>query len=634
VKAALLVLIPSVAFAQAKPGPILDDLASMHWFDEVAITPDGQRVAWTEKVYDKGRDTGRTAVYVMAVDGKKPAAKLGEGSQLAWSHDGTRLAWINKQVVVATIGGGLRTLTAVTGTIASPQWAPDDSKLAVLFTDHGGGGGPLEAEPVQTGLIGGDVHNARLSLVDVKSGAVKPLSPAELHIYEAAWAPDGKRFAMTAAPGPGDNNWWTAQLYTMAIDTGAMTAIHKPALQIAQPTWSPDGQTIAFIGGLMSDEGFTGGDVYTIAATGGKAMNRTPNRTSSPNTLVWVSETEMMIVEWAGGSSQIGTLDLGTGKHEQLWRGDEGVHTGVWGNFSAARDGKTVAVIRGDFAHPPEIWTGKVGAWTQLTHLNGAHKPAWGEAKSLTWKSDGHDVQGWLVYPRDFDAHKRYAMIVAPHGGPAGVESPNWPAPEWNPVLLSALGYFVFLPNARGSFGQGEAFVRANVKDFGGGDLRDVMTGVDTVLKQAPIDPNRLGVTGWSYGGYMTMWAITQTNRFKAAVAGAGISNWQSYYGENSIDQWMIPYFGASVYDDPAVYAKSSPMTFIKKVKTPTLIVVGERDGECPAPQSYELWHALRALGVATDLVVYPGEGHVFRDPKNKRDVIERTAAWFDKYLR
>jgi dipeptidyl aminopeptidase/acylaminoacyl peptidase len=225
-------------------------------------------------------------------------------------------------------------------------------------------------------------------------------------------------------------------------------------------------------------------------------------------------------------------------------------------------------------------------------------------------------------------------MIVAPHGGPAQSAMPRWPQPRFEPTIFSALGYFVFLPNVRGSYGQGEAFTRANVKDFGGGDLRDVLAGVDTVLKTAPIDPGRLGIMGWSYGGYMAMWTVTQTNRFKAAVAGAGIANWQSYYGQNAIDQWMIPYFGASVYDDPAVYAKSAPITFVKHVKTPTLIVVGERDGECPPPQSYELWHALKTIGVPTELVIYPGEGHLFRDAAHKREVIERAAAWFEKYLR
>jgi dipeptidyl aminopeptidase/acylaminoacyl peptidase len=154
------------------------------------------------------------------------------------------------------------------------------------------------------------------------------------------------------------------------------------------------------------------------------------------------------------------------------------------------------------------------------------------------------------------------------------------------------------------------------------------------VLKIAPVDPNRLGVAGWSYGGYMTMWTVTQTNRFKAAVAGAGISDWLSYYGQNAIDQWMLPYFGASVYDDPKVYEKSSPITFIKNVKTPTLIVVGERDGECPAPQSYEFWHALNTLGVPNQFVVYPREGHRFREPEHKRDVMERTAKWFEDHLK
>jgi len=132
----------------------------------------------------------------------------------------------------------------------------------------------------------------------------------------------------------------------------------------------------------------------------------------------------------------------------------------------------------------------------------------------------------------------------------------------------------------------------------------------------------------------MTMWTVTQTNRFHAAVSGAGLANWQSYYGENSIDQWMIPYFGASVYDNPEVYAKSAPITFIKNVKTPTLVVVGERDGECPAPQSYEFWHALKNLGVPTELVVYAGEGHMFRDTEHKRDVMERAVEWFEKYLK
>jgi dipeptidyl aminopeptidase/acylaminoacyl peptidase len=199
--------------------------------------------------------------------------------------------------------------------------------------------------------------------------------------------------------------------------------------------------------------------------------------------------------------------------------------------------------------------------------------------------------------------------------------------------LFSEQGYFVFMPNPRGSYGQGENFTRANAHDFGHGDLDDILAGVDAVVKIYPVDDKRIGVGGWSYGGYMTMWTVTQTHRFRAAFAGAGIANWQSYYGQNGIDQWMIPYFGASVYDDPAVYAKSSPINFIKNVQTPTLVIVGDRDAECPPPQSYEFWHALKALGVKTEFVLYPGEGHGFHDPQHIRDRFDRVLRWFNENM-
>src|SRR5258706_3014405 len=225
-------------------------------------------------------------------------------------------------------------------------------------------------------------------------------------------------------------------------------------------------------------------------------------------------------------------------------------------------------------------------------------------------------------------------MIVVVHGGPAAEVRPSWPRRGLPLELLSSHGYFLFLPNPRGSYGQGEDFTRANLRDFGYGDLRDVWAGVDTVKKSYPVDEKRIGIAGWSYGGFMTMWTVTQTNRFRAAFAGAGIANWQSYYGENAIDQWMIPYFGASVYDDPAVYARASAINFIKKTKTPTLVVVGSGDGECPPPQSYEFWHALKTLGVKTQLVVYEREGHIFVKPDHLRDVMSRAVAWFDEYLK
>ena len=272
----------------------------------------------------------------------------------------------------------------------------------------------------------------------------------------------------------------------------------------------------------------------------------------------------------------------------------------------------------------------------QLSHFNDGLKPSWGDSVSLDWTNENFNIQGWLLLPAHYDPAKKYPLIVEVHGGPASSVLSSWDggAGGFSATAFSALGYFVLMPNPRGSYGQGEAFTQANRKDFGYGDLRDILAGVDTVLAKYPVDPNRVGIAGWSYGGFMTMFAVTQTHRFRAAVAGAGISDWLSYYGENSIDQWMIPYFGASVYDDPADLRKKLRHHLHQtSVNTPTLTLVGDRDGECPAPQSFEFWHALRDLHVPAQLVVYPNEGHGFSDPADRRDVLERAVDWFARYM-
>jgi dipeptidyl aminopeptidase/acylaminoacyl peptidase len=640
VKQTIFLSLISSAMLMAQPdsriGGILNELGSTRTFQQVEISPDGKRVAWVARTAEGG------VIYIKDVAGGSPA-RIGAGGSVAWAPDSQRVAFLSDHeqkgqsqlYVVAAQGGHAKKLTGLKGFLTDPHWSPDGSKIAILFAENApSGGGPLEAEPLETGVIGGEIHNQRLTIIDATGRGVKQVSPADLNVYEYDWSPDGRAFALTAAPGPGDNNWWVAKLYTMPADSGKMTEIYKPETQLAMPRWSPDGSTLAFIEGLMSDEGFTGGDVFTVSASGANAKNRTPGRTTSVSSLQWTG-SKLLLTEFTGGSSAITSFDPATGQSERLWQGDENLHAGGnYADFSVARDGVTGAAIRSDWQHPPEIWAGRIGDWHPVTTENSAQHPQWGRVENVTWSNEGLAAQGWLLYPAGFDASKKYSMIVSIHGGPANLNYPHWPGVQFDLSVLSALGYFVFFPNPRGSYGQGEAFTRGNVKDFGYGDLRDIMAGVDTVLKSAPVDSNRLGVAGWSYGGYMTMWTVTQTTRFKAAVAGAGIANYQSYYGENSIDQWMIPYFGASVYADPAEYAKASPITFIKNVHTPTLVVVGERDGECPAPQSYEFWHALKTLGVPTELVIYPGEGHSFHQPDHRRDVLERTVAWFEKYLK
>jgi dipeptidyl aminopeptidase/acylaminoacyl peptidase len=625
-------------------------------FEQTAISPDGKKTAWVEPVNKKnGTPTGDTVIYVADSDGRTPPKRIGAGiadaiyveGSVAWSPDSQKIAFLSDaakkgqlQLYMINAGGGAaRKLTQVKGFLSTPGWSPDGKSIALLFTENATrAAGPLVAETPETGEIKDAFFEQRLALVDVDGGELRQISPADMYVYEYDWSPDAKRFAVTAAHGNGDNNWYIAELYTLEAAGGEMKPIYKPPLQIANPAWSPDGKQIAFIAGLMSDEGLTGNDIFTISASGGEPRNVAPGIKASPSWLTWTPDGKrILFAAYAGGDSSIATVEPPTGRVENLWRSGESVSSGDTFSFvlSVAADGKTAAVVRHSFSTPPEVWAGPIGEWKQITKRNAVLKPAWGEAKSIQWKSDRYDVQGWLLYPHDFDPAKKYPIVVTVHGGPAWITRSHWPdALRDFAAGLSEMGYFVLYPNPRGSFGQGESFIRANVKDFGYGDFRDILAGLDAAARVAPIDTSRAGITGWSYGGYMTMWAVTQTNRFKAAMAGAGLADWLSYYGQNKIDQWMVPYFGKSVYEDPEVYAKSSPINFIKNAKTPTLILVGDSDGECPTPQSYEFWHALKTLGVETQFVVYPHEGHVFADAAHQRDVVERTLSWFDTHLK
>jgi len=641
--------------ASGRAEDVINTLSATHRFEQAAISPDGKKVAWVEDVITKrGVSTGDTVIYVTEIASKNPPKRISAAvadaihaeASVAWSPDSKKLAFLSDAAkagqlqlyVMDAAGptGSARKLTQVKGFLSTPGWSPDGKTIAVLFTENATrAAGPLVAETPETGEIKDSFFEQRLALVDAATGKLRQLSPADTYVYEYDWSPDGLHFAVTAALGNGDNNWYIAELFTLDAATGLMKSIYKPPLQIANPAWSPDGQRIAFIGGLMSDEPSVGGDIFTIPAAGGEAKNVTPEMKASASWLAWTPDAKIIFGEYLEGDSALASVNPADNHITELFRVPGQLTAGAWGiNLSLSRDTKSSAVIRSSFSAPPEVWAGATANWTQITQRNKSIKPGWGEAKSLHWKNGGFDVQGWLLYPRDFDPNKKYPLVVRVHGGPGAAVLSEWPSSSDYYSPLAGAGYFVLQPNPRGSFGQGEAFTRANVKDFGYGDFKDIMAGVDEAIKVAPIDPNRLGICGWSYGGYMTMWAVTQTNRFKAAMAGAGLSNWQSYYGENLIDQWMIPFFGKSVYDDPDVYAKSSPINFIKHAKTPTLILVGDSDGEVPAPQSYEFWHALKTLGVETQFVVYEHEGHMFASPKHRRDVVERTLAWFDGHLK
>ena len=627
---------------------------------DVAISPDGSTLAWTLR----GREDTAIHLTELAHPGAaKLIAPQGAGDcsseSPVWSPDSQTLAFTSdcnskdaksdqEQIFLwSRVTGEIKQLTHVTGNLDQAAWSPDGKQIAFLFVKNATrSAGALDAMKPWDGVIGEDgVEIQQVYVVSATDGQENWATLTGLHVYEFGWSPDSSQIAFIAANPPGENNWWVAKLYTqhvlprgeeakmggsVVLDPNTVSGpLH--GLQIAVPRWSPDGKHIALIGGLMSDQGSTGGDVWVVDAKGGEPVNVTPSIDGTPCYEDWISDHTVSFVEDRRGHTLLSAVNINSkalvpGAPMDL--GEVSVSGGpikdaisISGRINDTKD-RVIAFVKSGHEISPELWAGTATSLKQITHLNDGVKPA-ARTESIEWENEGFHVQGWLTYPKDYNPSKKYPLIVEVHGGPSASAAGRGGS------MWADHGYFDFQPNPRGSFGQGEAFVQANRKDFGYGDLRDILKGMDTIEAKVSIDKDREGLTGWSYGGFMTMFAVTQTHRFRAAIAGAGLSDWLSYYGENSIDQWMIPFFGASVYDDPAVYAKSSAITFIKNVKTPTLVIVGDRDGECPAPQSFEFWHALRDLGVKTQLVIYPNEGHGFRNPDHVRDRTQREVKWF-----
>ncbi|HEU5458568.1 MAG TPA: S9 family peptidase [Terracidiphilus sp.] len=639
---------------------------------EVAVSPDGSRIAWVQGGRGGGEilvatmsDLTRTTRVTAATSLNAREDQRCREGQIAWEPDSKALAFFSncasadgqEDLYLSQLDGNApRRLTELKGFEKSPAWSPDGKRIAFLYVEGATRpSGALAAEKPPAGVIGEDnieVQRVAVTDVDAAEPNATEVTPGKLHVFEFDWRPDSKGLAYVAAEPPGENNWWVAKLYTQALD-GKPEAILVPAtvsgplhgLQIAVPRWSPDGKAIAFIGGLMSDQGATGGDVWVVSSKGGAPRDITAGRRTSPAWVEWDGNQSLYVSELAGAANQLtkfrfagDPLKSAAKAGVPVFQFEGSVGDGrLSRSLSSTADRGAFVFVGSTFDRAPEIYEARAGRDMKpvaLTHLNDGVTPAWGKSVSVSWMNEGFHVQGWLMLPKEYDPAKKYPLIVEVHGGPASAVSPQWGgAGGLSPQAFSAMGYFVLQPNPRGSYGQGEAFTQANRKDFGYGDLRDILAGVTKVETTYSVDPARVGITGWSYGGFMTMFAVTQTGRFKAAVAGAGLSDWLSYYGENQIDQWMIPYFGASVYDDPAVYAKSSAINYIKHARTPTLVVVGDRDGECPAPQSFEFWHALKDQHVPTELVVYPNEGHGFVNPAHTRDVLVRAVEWFNQYM-
>jgi dipeptidyl aminopeptidase/acylaminoacyl peptidase len=639
----VLSLVAAAALQAATPAT-----PSVHGYNALTLAPGGKRLAAIESAEAVGAvSDNRAAVVIRSAKGeitnRFDPCETCRYSGPAWSADGQKLAFIGSDMKAGTAtlfvveGDKTRVVTTVTGVASTARWAPDGQSIAMLATVGARKQtGATQAGVRQVGEIGvaGAIDEQRIAVAPAAGGDLKFASPDDTFVYEYDWTPDSKGFVGTAAKGDGDNNWWVASLQAFGVD-GSSRVIAAPKMQLNAPRVSPDGKSVAFIGGLMSDFGAVGGDVWTVPFTGGQPTNLTEGYKGTFTSLDWTAKGPMASAI-LGGDSAIARIDPAGGAKVTIMARGEVSYSAGDGRVSFDPSGKLAATVVDSFAKAPQVLLGAPEALKPITHDNDALTATY-IGKSVTWKNEGFDVQGWLQAPikeegANVEPGKTYPMVVIVHGGPSSAVTSRYGSSGTVYDLLKA-GYYVFQPNPRGSFGQGEAFKTSNRRDFGGGDLRDILAGVDAVEKIAPVDDKRLGVFGHSYGGYMTMWTVTHSQRFKAAVAGAGIANWISYYGQNGIDQWMVPFFGDTAYNDPAIYDQLSPIRTVKDAKTPTFIYVGERDVETPAAQSMEFWHGLKAMGVETSLVIYQDEGHGIRQAKNRADLTNRIVGWFNAHL-
>jgi dipeptidyl aminopeptidase/acylaminoacyl peptidase len=569
-----------------------------------------------------------------------------------WSPDGQRIAFLSDRVedgkfqiyMVPREGGEAQALVKTKGSVNDLAWSPDGTCIAYLMQDSEGDeemeGKEQKDDPI---VFEKKPRFGRVWVVNVKSNENRLVTEGNVNVWEFSWSPDGEHLALLVSDEPYEWSWYVARVAIVAAKGGEPRTIfdNKPR-QLALPRFAHDGKRIAFLSCIWSDRGTVGGDLWIIDLDGSNPRNLTKGWSCSISYFEWIPDDSGLIcVGIEDAAAAIVKVDC-DGQEKRLWSGSVAFAASDWSSFSISRDQKTIAVSREDLYHPMEIWTATLNqavvSWKQLTHLNHEPNPnILGETESVRWKAtDGLDLQGFLIRPSGAEKDKRYPLITVVHGGPGWLFGYRFQFPGYNYLyaMLPTRGYAVFLPNPRGSLGRGAAFTELNVGDMGGKDFQDVMAGIDHLIEQGIADPNRLGISGGSYGGFMTSWSVTQTERFSAAVECWGIVNWLSFHGTSCLAKWDEIAYNADPYEVDGVYRKFSPLTYVQRVKTPTLILHGELDPIVPVSQGYEFFRGLKDNMVEAELVIYPREGHgPLLEKKHLDDATRRIIDWFERHI-
>jgi dipeptidyl aminopeptidase/acylaminoacyl peptidase len=665
-----------LAFAQSKRAMTIDDVMAMRTVSDPRLSPDGRQVAFVVTAADMQTNARNSDVWVISVEG-------GEARRLTfspkrddaprWAADSRRLAFISDRdgkaqvYLIAVDGGEAQRLTDVKTAVQNFAWSPDGQRIAYIATD------PVAEEREKEKKAGfdqivadADYSFAHISIIDVERNAssseiVRPvkLTDGALHVSELAWSPDGKVIAFAARRTPKLSDTLTTEIYAIAVVKPLGTPVKLTDNNRAESNlaWAPDGAMLSYL--ATSDQYPSIGPsrihllaVNRITFTGSQTGIDGFVASSPPKILLPQFEGYITNHQWSPDGKLI-YFAADVGVYRRIYRmlidGTklEAVIApeGLAGSFSLSARSDRIAFLEENSEQPADVYTAstnEIGGYRALTRQVTRMHPqagqlALGRTEVIRWKSakDNREIEGLLVYPIDYDARKRYPLITSLHGGPEGAYQLSFMAAYSEcPHVYAARGYLSFFPNFRGSSNYGAGFAAANVGDLGGGDYQDVLSGIDYIIQRGMADPERLAIKGYSYGGYMAGWMIGHTTRFKAAAFGAGLSNAISYYSTGDIQYQRETLHQGTPWRNNPNMIERSPVFYLQNARTPSLIYHGEKDERVPLGQSMETYMGLKQAGVATEMVIYPREGHGLREPAHQLDKLRRELAWIEKYVR
>jgi dipeptidyl aminopeptidase/acylaminoacyl peptidase len=632
-------------------GPQIDQLLDVRTPADLTIGPDGTvAFALHATVSERGVSVP-SDLWSLATDGR--LTRLTEGAwgdrAPAWSPDGTRLAFLSDRLLDAhhlpytmTIGGEPVPAASFRGSADQVLWSSDGARLLVSVADPWSYGldwsavAVTGAEPDPDPIVRrpGDAWR-RLFLVDLASGEVDEVGPEGLSVWEVDWDGDTTAVAIVSDE-PGGSGWYRSHIARLDLASRVATSLYRPSWQLEGLALAPDGARAAVVEGYSSDHGLLSGSLKIVdVAAGGAADPWTDLETVG--LAEWLDPASLWYARYDGTGTACGRLGL-DGSREEVWAGAPFIGGEITKPACvASENGATIVTTHQGHGIPPEVarFDHATREWEPVTGFNDAivRDVVFPDVRTVSWTaSDGLRIDGLLMTPRGSEGP--LPMLTVVHGGPSWCWGAYFSDSEPNSVLLADAGYAVLLPNPRGSNGRGHAFAQAVIDDPGGKDFEDIMAGVDMCIETGIADPDRLGISGLSYGGYMTAWAVTQTDRFAAAVAHSVISNWVSFHLSADISAFDDFIIGEDWSDPSGPYVRWSPVHHASSCTTPTLIIQGAMDTCTPVGQAQELYAAIARAGADTELVIYPREGHCPFERAHARDAIERTQAWFDRYLK